>query len=260
LRSVISRFDLGSPKAKVAAAREVLPLIREIGSSVERSHYVQKLAHMLRVDERVLQQELQSLAISLARQSKKTRQAPQASGDRHGRLSAQPGLMFGPERYMLLLILRQPSLLTSMNELLSRLELEPLSAEDFAGLNERALFEFVGSIVAAPGGAGSDVAALRQRVEAALHPELEQLLALMENLAFLSDEQAELDAAACILRLRELRLRRHGEELGYLQEDARAQGDSDAIRQWGQVVNGLAMQLVRLQREKAAQTSLRISR
>jgi DNA primase len=257
LKSVISGFDLSSPKAKVEAARQVLPLIREIGSSVERSHYLQKLARMLRIDERVLQQEMQSLAIFLARQSKKAQQTPQAAGDRHGRLSAQSGLMFGPELYVLLLILRQPSLLASMNGLLARLELDSLNAEDFVAQEERALFVTMGGLVPTEKEVGWDLHLLRQKVEPSLHPKLEQLLALMENLAFLSDEQAEMDAAACALRLRELRLRRQGEELGYLQEDARAQGDSDAIRQWGGLVNGLAKQLARLQREKASQTSLR---
>ncbi|MGB9880113.1 MAG: hypothetical protein ACPLRM_05050, partial [Anaerolineae bacterium] len=68
------------------------------------------------------------------------------------------------------------------------------------------------------------------------------------------------DAAKCALRLRELRLLRRNEELRFLQEDAQAQGDAEAARRWAQKVNELTAQLVRLQKEKAAQSSLRIVR
>ncbi len=249
LQAVISKFDLHSPKAKVAAAREVLPLIKEIGSAVERSHYLQKLARMLRVDERALQQEMQSKAMA--------QRSPQAA-ERYGRLSAQPGLTFGLERYMLLLLLKRPELLASMNALLDGLELEPLAGEDFGTVEERALFEFLSAHIAQH--EGLDVDVLRQEVEASLGQALDSVLSLMESIAFLSDEQAELDASRCVLRLRESRLRRHSEKLGHLQQDARAQNDGDAVKQWGQMVNGLTRQLVRVQREEAAHTSLRSSR
>jgi DNA primase len=248
LQMLVSKFDLHSPKEKAAAAREVLPLIKEIGSAVERSHYLQRLARMLQVNERALEQELQS---------RPARRVPETVMGRYGRLSAQPGLTFGLERYILLLLLKRPQLLPAMNALLERLELEPLGGEDLCGVEERALFESISDQISQH--ATVDVEEMRQGLELPLQQALDGVLRLMEEIAFLSDEQAELDASRCVLRLRELRLRRQSEQLGYLQDDARAQNDVDAAKQWGQRVNGLTMQLVRLHREKAAQSSLRSS-
>jgi hypothetical protein len=94
-------------------------------------------------------------------------------------------------------------------------------------------------------------------VDPSLRPALEAVLSLIEGVAFLSDEQAEVDAAKCALRLRELRLYRRNEELRYLHEDARAQNDGDAARNWGRMVDELALQLVHIQKEEAAQSSLK---
>lgn len=247
LQIVVSKFDLQSPKDKVAAAREVLPLIKEIGSPVERAHYLQKLARMLRIDERMLQQEMES--------KKTAPHEPQTAVERYGRLSAQPGLTFGLEQYVLLLLLRRPELLDAMNALLIGLGMEPLSSEDLTEPEKRALFELITRHIIQRH--GLDMNALRQEVEAPLREALEDTLGLMEEIAFLSDEQADRDAARCVLRLRELHLLHRNEELRYLQEDAKAQGDVDTARKWGQKVNELTTQLVRLQREKAAQSSLR---
>jgi DNA primase len=256
LQTVISRFDLHSSKDKAAAAREVLPLIREIGSSVERSHYLQQLAHLLRVDERALEQELEGRKVTRATAGREASPAP--ATERFGRLSAQPGLTFGLEQYVLLLLLKRPEFLASMNALLLGLGMEPLAGEDLTEIDKRAIFEWIAAHIEQP--QPLDLDALRQEVDPSLRPALEAVLSLIEEVAFLSDEQAELDAAKCALRLRELRLHRRNEELRYLQEDARAQNDGEAARNWGRMVDELTMQLVRIQREEAAQTSLKSPR
>ena len=247
LRSVISKYDLESPKDKAAAAREVLPLIEEIDSSVERSHYLQRLARMLRVDERVLQQEAQS--------KRSARREPLAPIERSGRLSAQPGLMFGPEPYVLLLLVKRPELLASMNDLLVGLELEPLTGEDLTGVEERALFEWITEYIAAHDAVSVDV--LHQEVDPALRQIFDSVLSLMEQVPFLPDEQVQFDAATRALRLRKSNLLRRSEELRYLLEDARAQGDTSAEKQLAQMVNELATQLARVQKAEDEQTAMR---
>jgi DNA primase len=51
---VTEGLDMNDPKAKTAAAQQVLPLINDVQDPVEREHYRQLLARKLRVDERVL--------------------------------------------------------------------------------------------------------------------------------------------------------------------------------------------------------------
>ncbi len=250
LQAVINKFDLHSSKDKAAAAREVLPLIREIGSAVERSHYLQQLARLLRVDERTLEQELEG--------GKVARREPAAAVERFGRLSAQPGLTFGLEQYVLLLLFKRPELLAPMNALLTGLGMEPLAGDDLIEIDKRAIFEWIAGHIEQHQPLDWD--ALRQEVDPSLRPALESVSSLIEGVAFLSDEQAELDAVRCALRLRALRLHRRNEELRYLQDDARAQSDGEAVKNWGRMVDELAVQLVRIQREEAAQSSLKSPR
>ena len=242
--------DLESPKDKVAAAQEVFPLIREIVSDVERSHYMGKLAEMLRVDERALHREMQSSAAQLRR--------PVAGLKRHGRLSSAPGLTFGVERYVLSVLLQRPELLVTMNGVLVDLGLEPLCSEDFAGAEERTLFEQLADYIAQHD--ELDVKRLLQDIEPELREGLESLLSLAEGVPWPSQEQAESDAVIRAIGLRELRLRRHNQELHHLLKDAREQGDANAGRGWKQRAEQLATQLDRLQREKGARSTLGYTR
>lgn len=250
MRTVIRKYDLESPKGKSAATREVLPLIREISSSVERAHYLQELARIVRVDERILLQELEG--------QKTVQRPPTNTMERYGRLSAQPGLTFGLEQYVLLLLRRRPDLLVTMNDLLAGLGLESLSGEDFAQVEERALFELMVQHISEYN--GLDAERLYQGIEPSLRQPLDAVLELAEKVAFLSDEQVELDAARCVLRLREQRLHRHNEELRYLQDDAHAQGDPEAIRHWAMLARQITIELDSIQKANAAQSSLRMLR
>jgi len=258
LQAAVSKFDLKSPKDKAAAARQVLPLIREIGSAVEQSHYLQQLARLLHVDERTLQQELEGAKATPTAGRSTSRREPVAALERFGRLSAQPGLTFGLEQYVLLLLLKRHESLASMNALLASLGMEPLTGEDLVEVDKRTLFEWIVRHIELHH--PPDWSALRQEIDSSLRPALDGVLSLIEGVAFLSDEQAEVDAAKCALRLRELRLHRRNNELRFLQDDARAQNDGEAAKNWGRMVDELALQLVRIQREKAAQSSLKIPR
>jgi hypothetical protein len=201
---------------------------------------------MLRVDEKTLHREMRGSAA--------TPQRPPAGFERHGRLSSAPGLTFGLERYVLSVLVQHPELLTSINEVLDGLGVGLLDGEDFAQVEERALFERVAGHVAE--GDGFDLEELFQGTESPLREQLDSLLGLAEGAVSPSEEQTELAVVMCALRLKELRLRRQSEELRYLLEDARAQEDMGAVRRWGRMVDELAIQLASLQREKAARDSL----
>jgi DNA primase len=250
LQSVISGFDLGSAKDKVRAADEVLPLILEISSPVERSHYLQKLARMLRVDERTLQLQAQT--------TRKAQGEPVAPVERQGRLSALPGLTLGLEPYVLLLLIQHPPLLALMNKSLAKVEQQPLAGEDFAETEDRALFESIKDRLGEED--ALSVEALQEAVEPALSAALDQVLSLVDEVSLLTDEQAALAATSCALRMRELSTLRRIEELRHLQEDARAQADAGAVRELARAVNELAAPLARLQRARGGLKGLKGSR
>ena len=54
IRRVTDGRDLNDAKVKSAIARQVVPLINEVADPVERSHYRQRLARLLKVEERAL--------------------------------------------------------------------------------------------------------------------------------------------------------------------------------------------------------------
>jgi len=54
IQSVTAGQDLTDPKVKSAIARQIVPLIEDVADPVERSHYRQRLARLLRVEERAL--------------------------------------------------------------------------------------------------------------------------------------------------------------------------------------------------------------
>jgi len=247
MRTLVGKFDLASPKDKVAAAREVLPLIREVGSSVERSHYVQELARMLRVDERVLLQEMEG-------KSQAQRASPGAE-ERLGRLSSQHGLNTDAEKYVLVLLHRRPDLLALMNTGLSGLGLARLGAEDFAQVEARALFELMVRHIERYN--GLDAGRVYQEAEPHLHHALDEVLALAERAACLPDEQTELDALRCALRLRQTHLLRRNEQLRYLLDDAGAEGDAEARRRWEAMVQRIAVERSIVDKANAERTSLR---
>lgn len=264
LRNAVSRFDLSSPKGKGAAAREVLPLIQEVTSSVERAHYLQQLAYLLRVDEKALVMELERKSTRLRPRGKPSAEEPPdgapatSSRGRSGRLSGQPGINFGLEQYVLLLLLKRPDILAVMNAVLQGLKLEPLGPEDMGDSEKRALFA---AVLAQVGQMGAlDITAFHQALEPSLLPALENALASLEKVAALSDEWVEIDAAHRALMLRELRLRREMDELRFLHQETHAEMDAETAQQWGRRVDELTAQLVRIQKEKAARTSLRGSR
>jgi DNA primase len=249
MRSIVRKFDLNSPKDKVAAAREVLPVIREVGSSVERAHYLQELARILRVDERELRRELEG--------KQATRQAAPSVVERSGRLSGQPGLNFGREMYVLLLLRKHPDLLPLMNGCLAALGLAPLGIDDFSQTEERALFELIARQIGQYNAV--DVDRMYNELEPTLRQAFERMLGLAERAAVLPDEQTELDATFCALHLRQMRLHRQTEQLRYLQDDARAQGDGEATRRWSAMVQQLTVELDSLQKASAAQSTLRFA-
>jgi DNA primase len=247
MRTLVGKFDLKSPKDKVVAAREVLPLIREVSSSVERSHYVQELARMLRVDERVLLQEMEG-------KPQAQRAAPSVE-ERYGRLSSQHGMNMDAEKYVLVLLRRRPDLLALMNAGLTGLGLGQLSAEDFAQVEERALFELMARHIERYNGLDAD--RVYEEAEAHLRQALDEVLALADRAASLPEEQTELDALRCALRLRQTHLLRQNEQLRYLLDDAGAQGDAEARRRWEAMVQRIAIERSIVDKANAERSSLR---
>lgn len=76
--STIAGLNLDDPLEKRRAAEELLPVVAEIGDVIARSHYLQRLARLLRVDER----DLATQMVALSRTATIPRRPPPASTTR----------------------------------------------------------------------------------------------------------------------------------------------------------------------------------
>ncbi len=138
METLASDLDLEDPKAKNEIAAQVIPLIEDIPSPIERDTYRQRLARLLRVNEQVL------LEIS-------PRTHRVISGARRGMTTSAPEKpvqspktramsSYGLEVHCLGILLRSPGLLYQVDRGLQQEGLARLSSDDFEHADHQAIF------------------------------------------------------------------------------------------------------------------------
>ncbi|MFQ6057803.1 MAG: DNA primase [Anaerolineae bacterium] len=235
-------LDLESPKDKSLAVRRLLPVIQEISDRVEQAHYLQRLARLVRVDERTLWQQLGSPKAKAARRRKG--------------VAGVPALDFGLEEYLLSFLLREPGLLEPLQVLLERVGSGALQAEDFARIENREIFAALQGWLEQ--GLAFDLGAFRQDLPEPLGRHLDFLLQRSAQEPPLPEDKLEQEAGACLLRLRERSRRGQLTQLRFLLEDAEERRDGRAIDQYRGLVQSLTAEMERLQ--QALNTGSRLER
>jgi DNA primase len=129
--------NLDDPKVKNEIAAQVLPLIDDVPSAIERDTYLQRLARLLRVSEGAL--------LEIAPSSPR----PRPSGRRPGRRPVEqrpapaqiPAAMssYSLEAYCLGILLRRPDLLYQVDRRMQNGRLPRLSPEDFLHADHQAI-------------------------------------------------------------------------------------------------------------------------
>jgi DNA primase len=239
-QAVTSELDLDSPKGKAEAVGRLMPVIQEIGNAVERAHYIQKLARLVRVDEKVL---LQQVGIKAKRIKRQTEEMEEPAD--------KEGFVFGPEEYCLFVLFRKPHLLQKLNQALRDLGTEGLNVDDFAHAENRAIFASwwegfrliddlaLQQTCPEPGRRAQDMdlERFREELDPALRPRFDILLEGPKCTPPLDDDQAEKALIEGTLRLRHRKLQRLVEELRFLQADAEEEMEGDVIAEYGQMVD-----------------------
>lgn len=136
--------NLDDPKVKDEIAKQVLPLIRDVPSSVERQDYLQRLARFLHVDERAFVGDGKRsgrFSPGFARSRQRLVSAPQAAEEQ----AILPGL--GPrhvlEAHILGILLRRPDLLYRVDRALQDAGLWRFSRQDFQRADYQEIFELL---------------------------------------------------------------------------------------------------------------------
>ncbi len=136
--------DLDDPKVKVEIADRVLPLIEDVPSPVERETYRQRLARLLRVDERALtgggRQPPRRRRRPSRRQPTPRESAPAEAPPVVSLASTAPARQ---EAHILRTLLRRPDLLFPMDRALQEAGLGRLGTDDFSLAVHQAIFRVV---------------------------------------------------------------------------------------------------------------------
>lgn len=133
--------DLDDAKVKTDIASQVMPLIQEIPNSIERDTYRQRLARLLRVDERTLLEAGPSHTRPRPAARRLTSQpTPSAPSET---LTSPVDSSFNLEAYCLGVLLRQPELLYQVDRALQKEKLHRLTAEDFQHGGHQSVFRLL---------------------------------------------------------------------------------------------------------------------
>lgn len=102
--TVIAKVDLGNAKDKSSAVEKLLPLLSEMGDPIRQAHYVERLARLLKTDDRALGDALKKFQISEKRRKlNRNLQSP-------AHITPLPSTSSPVEEYCLALLLQYPEL------------------------------------------------------------------------------------------------------------------------------------------------------
>lgn len=236
--------DLDTARGKATAVRELVPLIQEVADPVERTHYVQRLARLARIDERTVQREIDRQAALVSSP------APAAGGRSPAATETVTAVAIsaanqrpGMAEYILRTVLAQAALLTQSDSTLRELGFEPLRETDFARGEQRALLGLLRSQQVM--GESWEWTALHEDAPPFLKAYL-STLATIPSIPLMPGDEASYDLVNTILRLRQSNIQTRLQELRHLQDEARS-AEPEVGSAYRQIVQSSTRELGRLQ-------------
>ncbi|HWQ46791.1 MAG TPA: DNA primase, partial [Longilinea sp.] len=209
--------DIDDPKTKSEIAAQVMPLIEDVPNAVERDAYRQKLARLLRIDERALVGSGAQPGVRPRR-----RQAVQPVVEQQVQPTVKVNrLNVDLEKHCLRLLLRQPEVISWLDRQLQRYELARFTVQDFENSEHQALARVALQSL------NQDDVEPAQFVQENIPEEFSviagELMAPAEK-EFSLDKQRE-DLVRSVSRLRSLHLNDAIDQMRYLQQEAQEQGE-----------------------------------
>jgi DNA primase len=214
-------LDINDPKVKNEIASQVLPLIEDVPSPVERDTYRQRLARLLRVDERALLGDNQARPPARRRKSSPSKAGGSVPAPSQ-KSKAPVDAGYTLEAHCLGVLLRRPSLVYRIDRALQEALLVRLAPEDFQRAEHRAILRLVLQSVDQDDAEPLDYAL--NRLSLPLMDIADGLLARTEKLDPNNDRVLE-DLLRALLDLRSRNLRENINYLRFLMEEAQEGGD-----------------------------------
>jgi DNA primase len=222
METLAAAHDLDDPKAKAEVAGQVLPLIEDVANPVERDAYRQRLARLLRVDERSL---LTSQPARQRPQQRRSTTRPDATPTVKETIAVDSNrlLIHRLETEFLRLLLRNPDLLNNLDRYLQSHTLNRVTLQEFDHADHQGLLRLIQQsleqIQADP----------KQYIHENVPPELRELLTkYLEPLPLGEPTENRLgeDLARTLLRLRKTRIMEQLAQIRQMQQDLQEQGET----------------------------------
>lgn len=216
LDTLLADRDVNDPKVKNRVAAQILPLIADLPSSVERDAYRQMLARRLKVDERALM----GAQVQGPRTKRTRAKTPSQT------VEAPAGIVVHPhqkiESYCLSVLYRRPELCYRLDRLLQESGLGSLAPEDFEYTDHQMLFRLIRqSLEQVEAEHHAYVAA---RVPEALQGLTKDLLIHTEKLDPADDRLLE-ELFRNVIAMRRLMVEENINQLRFIMEEAQQEGD-----------------------------------
>jgi len=208
--TLAAAHNLDDPKAKSEIVAQVLPLIEDVPNPVERDDYRQRLARLVRVDERVLFSAQPRAGRPTRRQ--RTASQPDEENVPANRLPLAQNL----EKYCLQLLFRQPEAYYLLDRSLQKASLARFAPQEFVQSDYQTLARLVQQSL------DQDQLEPRQYLIEAIP---ETLSALVQELQAPlphgepKPQQLTEDLVRTVMRLRQVRITEELNQLRYLQEE-----------------------------------------
>jgi DNA primase len=217
--------DTADPRVKSEIAAQVLPLIADVPSEIERDTYRQRLARLLKIDERILVNTAPAPAVR--RFSRRGAAGPPPGQPQTGaeKPPAPAGGIYGREAHILGVLLRLPDILYKVDRHLQQAGLSRLVQDDFQAADHQTILQLLQDSI------DQDVAEpldyVMNHLSLPMMEVADSLLARTEKLN--PNEEAVLsDVLRNLLLLRLQSVNQNIEYVRFLIEEAQNQGDLKA--------------------------------
>jgi DNA primase len=227
-RALTAGLDLTKAKDKAAAVQALLPLIAETANRVERAHYVQRLAALVRTDERILVRQMESAA---------SRRRRATAADE--RLAEALDL----EGYLLYLLGTHPELVEIVDPWAEGLFTEAENAAVYGLLREATGTQPIWARDS-----------LGHEQDETLHGHIQSLRDRYSQSPRVSQEDAREVVTTVVLRLRRERMRERDRDLQAMIQAALEEGDTEAVAHYVAAVNEVAERLRQIAAEERARS------
>jgi DNA primase len=241
--------DLDDPKVKTDLAAQVMPLIEDVPSPIERDTYRQRLARLLKVDENAL---LMAAAPKARRPARSFRRSLRSQPQPVETLISPARMsVYALEAHCLGVLLRRPGLVYRVDRALQSEGLARISSEDFQHVDHQAIARLLLESV------DQDMAEPLNFVLGSLSlPMMELADGLLDRTTELDPNEDRVleDLLRAIIDLRERSTRQGIEYLRFMMQEAQEQGDLKASQYQETMVQHTKV-LQSLQRARGQYTS-----